>query len=64
MNNKNLQETQQLNAQARANSTSDGKSKISLTHPELGQSFTNSISSSDLQEAVELNQKSRQNKNR
>lgn len=64
MNNKNSKETKQLNAQARANSTPDGKSKISLTHPELGQSFTNSVTSSGLEVAKELNQKSRQNKSK
>jgi hypothetical protein len=60
MSNKSLQETKQLNAQARENSTPDGASKISLTHPAAGQGFTNSVASSGLEEAKELNKKSRQ----
>jgi hypothetical protein len=60
MSDKNLQETKQLNAQARANSTPDGASKISLTQPSAGQGFTNTVASSGLEEAKELNKKSRQ----
>lgn len=62
MNDKSLQEAKQLNSQARANSTPDGASKISLTQPSSAQSFTNNVSSSGLEEAKQLNQKSRQNK--
>lgn len=60
MSDKNLQETKQLNAQARENSTPDGASKISLTHPSAGQGFTNTVANSGLEEAKELNKKSRQ----
>jgi hypothetical protein len=60
MSDKNLQETKQLNAQARANSTPDGVSKISLTHPRAGQGFTNNVASSGIEDAKELNKKSRQ----
>lgn len=64
MSDKSLQETKKLNQQARANSTPDGASKISLTHPEQGGSFTNTVASSDLEETKELNKKSKANKNR
>jgi hypothetical protein len=60
MSDKNLQETKQLNSQARANSTPNGASKISLTHPAAGQNFTNNVASSGVEEAKELNKKSRQ----
>jgi hypothetical protein len=62
MNDKNLQEANQLNAQARSNSTPQGTSKISLTQPSSGQSFTNNVVSSGLEEAKELNKQSSANK--
>lgn len=60
MDNKNLQETKQLNAQARANSTPQGTSKISLTQSSPDQSFTNNVQSSGLEEAKQLNKQSKQ----
>lgn len=62
MSNKSLQETKQLNAQARANSTPDGKSKISLTQGTGNYNFASSTSSFDLEEAKKLNQQSREKK--
>jgi hypothetical protein len=63
MSHKNLQETKQLNAQARANSTPDGKSKISLTQGVTGADFSSSVNSLNLEEAKKLNQQSKANKN-
>ncbi|MCM8711759.1 hypothetical protein M2651_12120 [Clostridium sp. SYSU_GA19001] len=63
MNDNNLQETKQLNAQARANSTPDGKSKVSLTQKTGISSFSSSIENFDIQETKKLNQQSRAKKN-
>lgn len=62
MDNKGIQEAKQLNAQARANSTPDGKSKISLTQGSSGNSFNNSVENFDLEEAKKLNQESKAKK--
>lgn len=56
---KNLKETKELNAQARANSTPSGQSKVSFTSGSSGSSFTSSAQNFDLEEAKKLNQKSR-----
>lgn len=62
MDNKSIQEAKQLNAQARANSTPDGKSKISLTQGVSGNSFTSSTQDAELEEAKKLNQEARAKK--
>lgn len=63
MSDNSLKETKQLNAQARANSTPDGKSKISLTQGTSSTGFTSSVSNLDTKDAKQLNAQSRSKKN-
>ena len=63
MSDNSLKETKQLNAQARANSTPDGKSKISLTQGTSSTGFTSSVSNLDTEDAKQLNAQSRSKKN-
>jgi hypothetical protein len=62
MDKKSLQETKMLNEQARANSTPDGKSKISLTQGVTGADFSSSINQLELEETKKSNEQSRSKK--